>query len=144
MSLAAQIAIGAAGAFFLAGLVFGAWKYVHIHTSPEARAPTYVDIAHRAALMYAFACLLNERFVELSDLPDSVETAAVLAQVVFFALAVLTYAIHGILRDTDNQLARPHRLGRHTLPSWSVTVFMVSLMIGEIGGFVVLLVGAAV
>jgi len=144
MSLASQIAIGAAGAFFLAGLVFGAWKYAHIHASPEARAPVYVDIAHRSSLMYAFACLLNERFVELSVLSDSVETAAVLAQVVFFALAVLTYAIHGILRDTDNQLARPHRLGRRILPNWTPMAFMVALMTGEIGGFLVLLVGATI
>ena len=81
MSYSAQIAIGAAGAFFLTGLFLGAWKYIHIHTSSEARAPVYVDIAHRASLMYAFACLLNERFVELSDLSDPVETSAVLAQI---------------------------------------------------------------
>jgi len=34
---------------------------------------------------------------------------------VFFAAAVLGYVIHGALRDTDNQLARPHRLGTRTV-----------------------------
>lgn len=126
----------------MAGLLFGAWKYIHIHTSDKAQAPVYVDIAHRAALMYAFACLIIERFVELSRLSETVETAAVLAQVVFFALAVLTYAIHGLLKDTDNQLERPHRLGAVHLPGWTIVAFMGALMVGEIGGFAVLFWGA--
>jgi hypothetical protein len=143
MDLAQRIAILAAGGFFLAGLLLGAWKYLEIRRSPEARAPAYVDIAHRAALLYAFACLLIERFVGISQLDPSVELVAVLAQVTFFALAVGTYVVHGALRDTDNQLARPHRLGRGEVPSAAVTAFMVALMAGEIGGFSVLLWGVA-
>src|SRR5690606_34663195 len=108
---AAMLAVFSAGGFFLAGLLFGVWKYLHIARSADAAAPAYVDIAHRAALMYAFACLVIERFATLSQLPGTVELAAVLAQVVFFALAVGTYVVHGLLRDTDNQLARPHKLG---------------------------------
>jgi hypothetical protein len=29
----------------------------------------------------------------------------------YFAIAVFGFAVHGALRDTDNQLERPHRLG---------------------------------
>lgn len=144
--LASQLALGASGAFFMTGLLCGAWKYAHIHLNAregsEAKAPVYVDIAHRAALMYAFACLVVERFVEASDLPAHVETGAVLAQVVFFALAVMTYVLHGVLQDTDNQLQRPHKLARWTLPNVLIMVFMGALMAGEIGGFAVLLWGA--
>ena len=141
---ASTLALFAAGGFFLAGLLFGVWKYAHIARSEGAAAPVYVDIAHRAALMYAFACLVIERFATLSQLPADVEVAAVLAQVVFFALAVSTYVVHGLLRDTENQLARPHRLGRGELPPALVMAFMVALSIFEIGGFAVLFYGAIV
>lgn len=142
MDLAQGIAIFAAGGFFLAGLLLGVWKYLAIARSADARAPTYVDVAHRAALLYAFACLLIERFVMLSQLDPAVELVAVLAQVTFFALAVGTYVLHGALRDTDNQFERPHRLGRRRIPPAVVTTFMVALIVGEVGGFGVLLWGA--
>ncbi len=150
MSLAASIAVTASGTFFMVGLLSGAWKYWHIHRSADAKtdaqatAPVYVDITHSASLMYAFSCLVVERFVELSNLTDAIETAAVLAQVIFFALAVLTYIIHGVLRGTDNQLARPHKVGTMTLPNAVIFAFMASLILGEIGGFAVLLWGALI
>lgn len=140
--LASRVAIIAAGGFFLVGLMCGAWKYRAIARSADARAPTYVDIAHRSALLYAFACVLIERFVALSRLDDMVETAAVIAQVSFFALAVLSYIAHGLLRDTDNQLARPHRLGGSTISAMAMSAFMHTLIAAEIGGFAVLFWGA--
>lgn len=139
---AERLAVFASGSFFLAGLLFGVWKYVAIARSPDAQAPVYVDIAHRAALLYAFACLVVERFAELSALASSVELAAVVAQVAFFALGLSTYVLHGLLRDTDNQFARPHRLGRATLPPALVVGFMVALVVAEVGGFAVLFWGA--
>ena len=50
--------IFAAGAIFLLALVLGVWKYRQMATSPNHLAHPYVDIAHRAALMYSFATLL--------------------------------------------------------------------------------------
>ena len=141
-TLASRIAIGGAGGFFLVGMVCGAWKYHHITGSADARAPVYVDVAHRAALLYAFACVLIERFVALSQLDAAVETAAVLAQVSFYALAVLSYIVHGLLGDTDNQLAHPHRIGKGTVPAMAMSAFMWALIAGEIGGFGVLLWGS--
>jgi hypothetical protein len=55
---------------------------------------------------------------------------------------VLAYAVHGYLRDTDNQLQKPHVLGRSTIPNTQMVVFMWMLAAAEIGGFVVLLAGA--
>lgn len=143
MDPASLVLLWSGGLFFLVGLLCGAWKYHHVHQSPEAVAPVYVDIAHRAALMYAFSTVIIQRFVDASALSSAVELGAVLAQVIFFALAIGTYLVHGILRDTDNQMARPHRLGRHVLPSFVVQAFMGALMVGEIGGFAVLLYGAS-
>ena len=130
------------GAFFWVGLACGVWKYAHIHGSKDGEAPVYVDIAHRAGLMYAFSVLVLERFVEASVLPETIEFVAVFVQLVFFALALGTYVVHGALRDTTNQLRRPHRLGARELPAWAVRAFMVLLIVAELGGFSVLMWGA--
>jgi len=131
----------ACGIFLLTGLFTGAWKYYHIHSSEEAQAPVYVDIAHRSSLMYSFATLVLAKFVELSPYSETVTFWSALAPIVFFALAISTYVIHGILKDTDNQMKRPHQLGSFTLPNWVIIAFMGVLIIAEIGGFGILFVG---
>ena len=141
MELPQKIALLTAIGFFLFGLLTGVWKYVAIHRSPEAKAPVYVDICHRSSLLYAFACLLLERMVEVSQLPTDIEMTALIATITFFVLAVSTYAIHGLLNDTDNQLQRPHRLGSVKLPTWLTPAFMTALIVAEIGGSLVLAVG---
>lgn len=138
MELSQQIALVSAMGFFLVGLLSGIWKYAAIRSSDDATAPPYVDVCHRASLLYAFACLLLERMAEVSALPPSVELPALLAPISFFALAVSTYAVHGWLNDTDNQLRRPHTLGARPLPRGLVHSFMVTLVLAEVGGFVVL------
>lgn len=141
---AERLALVAAGLFFLVGLLSGVWKYGAIARSDEAKAPVYVDVGHRAALLYAFACVLIERLVQVSSLSPGIELGAVVVQVLFFGLALSTYLLHGLLDDTDNQLRRPHRLGRHTLPPGLITTFMGSLIVAEVGGFAVLLYGVIV
>ena len=130
-----QLAIVASGIFFLTALLSGVWKYLQIASSPDARAHPYVDTAHRASLMYAFAALLLATFVELSELPGGVEFVATLLPLAYFALAILSYVVQGLLGKTDNQLrdARP-----------SVAWFMWSLIVAEIGGFGVLFYGVLV
>lgn len=131
----------AAGVFFLTGLLTGAWKYLAIHGSAEAVAPVYVDIAHRASLMYAFAAILMREFVPYSPLGATGTLWAVAIPILFFASAIVTYLLHGLLRDTDNQLRRPHVLGRRRLPAALIQLYMVALIIGEVGGFAVLFYG---
>lgn len=133
--------LASAGAFLLVGLATGAWKYLCIATTADAHAPVYVDIAHRASLMYAFACGLLGQLVARSAYPSSTNLVAALVLVAFFAASVLGYIVHGALRDTDNQLARPHRLGRATLPDAAVRAFMVALIVGEIASATVIVVG---
>lgn len=139
---AVEIARWACGGFFLVALLTGVWKYAAIRRSPEARAPVYVDIAHRAAFLYAFACLLLAYFAEASRWPDVWNSVGVGTAVLFFASAQAGYIAHGLLRDTDNQLARPYRLGRRTLPPWLVHGYMLGLIVGEVGGFLVVFSGA--
>ena len=141
MPTAEILATLAAGSFFLTGLLTGVWKYLQIHQSPRGEAHPYVDIAHRTALLYSFACLLLAYFTRLSQLDGTLELIAVAAQVLFFALAVLSYVLHGWLGDTDNQLRRPFLLGRWQVPGVLMGGFMTLLIIGEIGGFLVLFAG---
>lgn len=138
---AATFCLGSAGAFFLVGLLAGVWKYAAIATRMDARAPTYVDTAHRAALLYAFACGLLADVCRSSAWSDTVNFAAAAVLVSFFAASIAGYVVHGALQDTDNQFQRPHRLGRRTIPARAMVAFMVALSIGEIASFVVLLTG---
>jgi hypothetical protein len=131
----------AAGAFFLVGLLCGAWKYLHIRRSPQVQAPLYVDLAHRSALMYAFANVLLARFAGQSRWSDRVNLIASVVLQVFFASSVLAYIVHGALRDTDNQFRRPHRLGTSTIPAAAMTGFMIALIGSEVAAFLVLFAG---
>ncbi|WP_372449571.1 hypothetical protein [Mycolicibacterium fortuitum] len=125
----------AAGLIFLLALALGVWKYRQVVTSDRHVAHPYVDIAHRASLLYAFATLLTAVFVELSAWPDWVDLTAAMVLVFFFLAAILSYIVHGARRDTTNQFEHPSP-GMH--------ISMVLLIVGEIGGFAVLLVGFAV
>lgn len=136
-----HFALVSAGAFLLVGMLTGIWKYWHMMRSENAQAPTYVDICHRTALMYAFACLVLQQLALHSRWSAGVNLAAVAIPILWFASAVFAYAVHGWLQDTDNQLQRPHRLGSMTIPGKIITLYMLLLIVGEVGGTAVLLVG---
>lgn len=138
---AAHLALLSAGAFLLFGMLTGCWKYKHIMQSPTATAPQYVDICHRTSLMYAFACVVLQQLALSSAWSNTVNVIAVAFPVLFFATAVLSYAIHGWLNDTDNQLARPHQLGEAEIPAHAIKGYMVLLIAAEIGGVLVLIAG---
>lgn len=138
---AEQLCLLAAGIFFSSGLLTGLWKYACISRSPEAVAPVYVDIAHRTSLMYAFSAMLLREFVPYSPLSPAGTLWAAGLPLLFFGSAIAMYIVHGILRDTDNQMRSPHRLGSMTLPGIVIHGFMWMLAAAEIGGFAVLLYG---
>lgn len=127
-----RLTLLAAGLIFLWSLVLGVWKFAQMSKSPDGLAHPYVDIAHRAALLYSFATLLLSVFVELSGWPTAVNLIAVTIVVVFFVGAIVSYVVHGFLRDTDNQFRHPIALLRPA---------MLALIVGEIGGTAVLIAG---
>lgn len=122
----------ASGLIFLLALALGIWKYRQMATSPDHVAHPYVDIAHRSALLYSFATLLVAVFVELSAWPAWVNATAAATIIVFFVGAIGSYILHGAKRDTTNQLAQPGR---------SIHLAMTALILAEIGGFGILLIG---
>jgi hypothetical protein len=124
----------AAGLIFIWALALGVLKYRQIMASPDAHAHPYTDIAHRAALLYSFAALLIAVFVELSAFSTGVNLVAAFVPIFFFVTAIATYQLHGLRQDTDNQLRHPVR---------GTGAYMAALIVGEIGGFAVLLAGFA-
>jgi hypothetical protein len=141
MALAVKIAILFSGIFFLIGLISGAWKYVCIANSEKAKAPRYVDITHRSSLMYAFAALVIAKFAEFSPYPQWLTVSSVITQLFFFSFAILTYILHGILQDTQNQFKAPYQLGPIQLPAIFFHGSTWLLIIGELGGFCILFWG---
>lgn len=138
---AVALALLAASALLMTGLLTGLWKYLAIARSAQARAPRYVDIAHVSSLMYAFASLLVAVMAGLSPWPAALTWWATAGPLLFFFAAVFTYLLHGWLDDTRNQLARPYVLGRRHLPGWMIHGFMAALAVVEIAGVGVLAAG---
>ncbi|MGW5570066.1 hypothetical protein ACWEVD_02600 [Nocardia thailandica] len=133
LGLDTRLTLLGAGLIFLAALVLGVWKYHGIRTSMNGSAHVYVDIAHRAALLYAFAGVLLAVFTELSAWPTAVNLSADTVLIAFFAGAIASYILHGARRDTTNQF-------RGRIPG-TLKLSMYALMVGEIGGFLVLFSG---
>jgi len=122
----------ASALMFLWALLLGVWKFRQMDQSEDGLAHPYVDIAHRAALLYSFALLLVATFVQLSGWGELVNLPAAGALAFYFFAAVAGYAVHGWRRDTDNQFRRPVH---------GLSAFMVSLIVAEIGGWLVLVAG---
>ncbi len=129
-SSAAHLSLIFCGIFFLTGLITGCWKYFAMIKSETKQAPYYVDIAHRASLMYTFAALVLAVFTELSIFSNTINFFAALMPLIFFSLSIGAYIFQGFLNKTDNQL-RDH----------PQTVFMWALMFAEIGGVATLFLG---
>jgi hypothetical protein len=132
LSPAGRLALTASGGFLLTGLVTGIWKYRGIMTRDEHRAHAYVDVAHRAALLYSFAALVMMKLVEYSPYSTSVQLWATAVPLFFFAAAVASYVYHGLAEDTENQLRE-----RSFTSTWG----MYLLITGEVGGVLVLFWG---
>jgi len=132
MTPAITLALVACGVFFLTGLLTGVWKWRAMLSRSTHRAPFYVDTAHRAALLYSFACLVLARFAGFSPFSRTLTFVAAALPILFFGIAVATYIRLGITDATDNQFERRN---------FVTTTGMVLLVIGEVGGFSVLFVG---
>lgn len=136
-----ELALAWSGLFLLAGLLTGTWKYRCIAASEDATAPIYVDIAHRASLMYAFATVVLALLAERSVWTEGWNLLGIWLSVLYFAAAIGGYILHGLLRDTDNQLRKPHRIGSAILPPLLMSGFMWSLVVAEIAGMLIVFSG---
>ncbi|CAM4399959.1 hypothetical protein F901_03111 [Acinetobacter dispersus] len=141
LNTATQLAIVFSGIFLWVGMLTGVWKYYQIRQTAQARAHYYVDIAHRSSLLYAAASLILAALSFFTVLSDSIALFCVVANLFFFAMSILIYILHGLLRDTTNQFKQPHQVGKWTLPAWCMTLMMLSLIIVELGATGILVLG---
>lgn len=144
LNAATQLAIVFSGIFLWVGMLTGVWKYYQIRQTAQARAHYYVDIAHRSSLLYAAASLILAALSFFTVLSDSIALFCVVANLFFFAMSILIYILHGLLRDTTNQFKQPHQVGKWTLPAWCMTLMMLSLIIVELGATGILVLGTIV
>lgn len=124
-----------AGLTFLWALALGIWKYSQMARPPEHRAHFYVDTAHRAALLYAFAITMLAVFVQFSAWSQTVDLIAAFVPIFFFLTAIFSYMVQGMRAKTDNSF-RDSPPGLHP--------YMFALIAGEIGGVAVLVAGFVV
>lgn len=141
LQLSARIALVAAGAFLIVAILAGGWKYAHIHRNAEAGAPVYVNVAHQAALAYAFSTLVVAALAQFSSWPDWINVVAVAVTLSQFALATSVYIIHGFDRTMTNQFQRPHRMGKRALPAKLLAASMIALFVCELSCVSVLFAG---
>lgn len=136
-----KIAILFSGIFLWVGMLTGLWKYYQIAHSELARSHYYVDIAHRSSLLYAPATLIIAVLAYFSDWPAQINLVCVVINLFFFSFSILSYVVHGMLKDTINQFKKPHQLGVFQLKTWLVSSAMIALVIGELGATLLLILG---
>ena len=138
---AVKIALMFSGIFLWVGMLTGVWKYVQISLSQQARAHYYVDIAHRSSLLYAPATLILAVLAYFSIWAKDTNLILVLVNIFFFTFSILSYVIHGFLKDTSNQFKQPHQLGKIEIPKLLMRFAMIGLVIAEISATFILLLG---
>ena len=125
MNLAIKITLATSGIFLFAGLLLGVLKYRGIMRSPEHCAPVYIDIAHRAALLYSFAALVMAELLKYSPYSLNVQLLITSAPLLFFAIAIAQYTRLGLENKTDNQFKQ-----RNFNTTWGIWL----LIVAEVGG----------
>ena len=132
MNLAVKISLLSSGVFLLLGMLIGIIKYQRMLSTPEHLAPAYINIAHRAALLYSFAMLVIAKLLEYSPYSLAVQLSAAGVVLLFLTLTVCGYLAHGLSNKTDNMFRQ-----RNFITTW----YMYLLIAGEIGGLSIIVWG---
>lgn len=132
MTAAVKLCLFASGLFLLAGMGVGVLKYAGMMRSPQHRAPVYIDIAHRASLLYSFAALVMAKLSEFSPYPPTTQVIAAALPLFYFTLTIIGYVKLGLEGREETQFSE-----RNFITTW----FMYALIAGEIGGVATLFWG---
>lgn len=127
MTLPVFVTLAASGLFLFVGLIGGVLKYHGIMTSPNHnhRAHMYIDIAHRAALLYSFAALVMATLLQYSPYSQTTQLWITGVPLFFFAVSIAQYFVLGFRKHTTNQFKTR---------SFTTTWGMALLIVGELGG----------
>ena len=132
LPLAVKISLLVSGLFLLNGMITGIWKYAKIMSSPQHKAPAYVDIAHRTSFFYSFASLVIAALIFFSPFSSFWQVVIVVFPLSYFMITVIGYMKEGYLNRTENMFSERNFI---------TTYFMYGLIVGEIGGLVLILGG---
>jgi hypothetical protein len=122
---AVKLTLAASGIFLFVGMVGGVLKYHGIMTSRNHRAHPYIDIAHRASLLYSFAALVMAALLYFSPYSEPVQLVITGVPLFFFATAIAQYYRLGLEGKVTNQFKE-----RNFTTTWG----MLLLIVGELGG----------
>lgn len=125
MNIAVKLTLAASGIFLFVGMVGGILKYHGIMTSRNHRAHPYIDIAHRASLLYSFAALVMATLLYFSPYSETVQLVITGVPLFFFAVAIAQYYRLGLEGKVTNQFKT-----RNFTTTWG----MLLLIVGELGG----------
>ena len=132
MPMSIRLCLLAAGVFLFVGLITGVMKYLAMMANEQHRAPMYIDVAHRASLMYSFAALVMAKLLQYSPYDFIWQTIFASVPLVFFAISIATYIKLGIAGQKTTQFAQ-----RNFTTTWA----MWALIVGEIGGVGMIVLG---
>ena len=132
MNIAIKITLLFSGIYLIVGMLTGILKYRGMMRSEKHEAPIYIDIAHRASLLYSFAALVMAKLLEFSPFPLWLQLTSTVIPLIYFTLAIASYIKLGLQNIETTQFSE-----RNFITTW----FMYSLIIGEIGGVFLLVIG---
>lgn len=132
MTLALKICLACSGIFLLTGMLAGVVKYRFMMAGPTHRAPVYINIAHRTAMLYSVAALVMAELLRYNPYPAAFQIVIAGIPLFCFATALAQYLRLGFQNTTDNQFSQ-----RTLTTTWG----MYALIAGEIGGIAAILWG---
>jgi hypothetical protein len=132
MTPSIKLSLASSGLFLLIGMLSGIWKYRSMMESEDHCAPAYVDIAHRASLLYSFAALVIAKLLEYSPFSNAVQTWIAAVPLFYFGVTIIVYLIHGLWGTRETQFSK-----RNFITMWG----MYMLIAGEVGGFALIFGG---
>lgn len=127
-----KLAILFSGLFLLIGMLTGVWKYSLMMKSENHQAPIYVDIAHRNALLFSFACLVIAKLMEFSPFSPVMQMIITVIPLVYFSLTTTNQIKEG-LAGRNETIFRER--------NFSTTWFTYGLIIGEVGSISLMVIG---
>jgi hypothetical protein len=132
--MAVKISILFAGLYLLIGMVTGVWKYAAITKNENHKSSMYIDIAHRNALLFSFACLVIAKLMEFSPFSPIMQLVITLIPLFYFSLTTINQIKEGFAGRTETIFKERN---------FSTTWFMYGLIAGEISSISLMIFGFA-
>lgn len=127
-----KLAILFSGLFLLIGMLTGVWKYTTIMKSEHAKSSMYVDIAHRNALLFSFACVVIAKLMEFSPFSMTIQIIITAIPLFYFSLTTINQIKEGFAGRTETIFKERN---------FSTTWFTYGLIVGEIGAISLIIIG---